>query len=104
MFIELESNMYLTFGFVPLVQTQESSLKRQWCVFPERYSSSKIIMYRAYIYIYMEIFIIKEGIYWWGKSLSLVGNLERLVGKIPTSLLVKNALQHRINLNIIKAR
>ena len=37
----------------------------------------------------MEIFIIKKGIYWWGKSLSLVGNLEGLVGKIPTSLLVK---------------
>ena len=37
----------------------------------------------------MEIFIIKEGICWWRKSLSLVGNLEELVGKTPTSLLVK---------------
>ena len=36
----------------------------------------------------VEVFIIKSGIYWWGKSLILVGNLEGLVGNIPTSLLV----------------
>ena len=50
----------------------------------------------------MEIFIIKEGIYWWGKSLSLVGNLEELVGKIPTSLLVKNAPVFTFRKNLAK--
>ena len=53
-------------------------------------SSIQIEKYAAYVFSKMWIFfIIKRGIYWWGNWLLLVGNLEGLVGKIPTSLLVK---------------
>ena len=42
------------------------------------------------IYMDYRTFYYQEGhLQWWGKSLSLVGNFEGLVGKIHTSLSVK---------------